>query len=246
MTVKRKSSPQKKKLVLFDIDGTLIYHVGNIPHTLGRFSYGIKKVYGYSVTTDLKHWKYDGWVERAIVWDMLKSVGVRKDVVIRKLPELGAILREFLERYGKSAPLYKAIPDAKKLVLLLRKHKNIKLGVLTGNFESAAWWKLTHTGYDGYFQFGLFGEEEDDRIALARRVFDKARRHFGSTFLAGDIVVIGDTTHDIVCAKAIGAHVIAVTTGMHGNRAELLRKHPTIVVDSLMDKRVLDLLGLEK
>ena len=69
-------------------------------------------------------------------------------------------------------------------------------------------------------------------------VFEKAKRELHITFTATDIILIGDTVHDIRCGKAIGATTIAVTTGMHGDPKVLEAEKPDLLVTSLADPRV--------
>lgn len=235
----------RKKLVLFDIDGTLIRPLTQRT-ALARFPYAIKETFGIDVAVDVETWGFNGVVDRGILWELVKEKGVSKKDFLLRLPAMMKLFTHFLEDLSLRESLYEPISDARRLVDIVAVAPHLHIGVITGNLGDAAWWKLHYTGFHGYFSFGLFGHEADTRNSLAKKVFVKAQQHFGNTFSPKDIVVVGDTVHDVLCGKAIGAVTIAVTTGWKLNREALLAQKPDLLVDSLMDERVLTLLGLKQ
>lgn len=224
-----------KKLILFDIDGTLMYHVG-ARHWNEQYAHGMKVAYG--ITDQIDFSVYNGSIERHMAWDVAQKYHISREEFFAKFPLYVAAMRKLLEEWQKEGEVFKAIPEAVSLVEKLSEHKEYVLGILTGNAESIAHWKLKHVGINGYFSFGLYGEEADDRISLAKLVFEKAKKELHEEFALQDIVVIGDTVHDIRCGKAIGAVTIAVTTGMHGDSSVLETEKPNLLVDTLADSRV--------
>jgi phosphoglycolate phosphatase-like HAD superfamily hydrolase len=229
------------KLILFDIDGTLMYHVG--PRKWEeQYQDGMKAAYG--ITEPYEYAKYNGSIERHMAWDIVQKHDVSRQEFLKKFPLYVSAMREHLVGWAQKGPVFQVIPEAMKLVQLLAARGEDTLGILTGNAESIAYWKLSHTGYDGFFSFGMFGEEADDRIGLAKLVFAKAKKELNRTIEGKDIVVLGDTVHDIRCGQAIGATTIAVTTGMHADPAVLQKEQPTMLVSSLMDPQVLAFFGL--
>ncbi|MBI5710381.1 MAG: HAD family hydrolase [Candidatus Eisenbacteria bacterium] len=106
------------------------------------------------------------------------------------------------------------------------------LGLLTGNMTEMARIKLAHFGLDGRFTFGAYGEQAESRDALARRAVAEAGRRYGVPPRC--CVVVGDTEHDIACARAAGARVVAVATGGR-TRAELEALAPDLALDDLGD-----------
>lgn len=231
-----------KKLVLFDIDGTLIYHAGSGARGIARFSHAMQAAYGIAITLDFA--KYNGMIDRQMAWDIAKQHGVTREQFLEKFPAYAEAMLAFLQEGAEKEPLYQLIDDAVALVHRLKKRSDIALGIITGNVKRIAEWKLDHAGLAGIISFGLYGDEADDRNALARLVFNKAQEAFHQTFFSHDIVVIGDTVHDIRCGRAIGAMTIAVTTGYHGAREPLLAEKPDFLVDSLLDKKVRDFLNV--
>jgi phosphoglycolate phosphatase len=231
------------KLVLFDIDGTLVSH---LPHWNweAQYVYGMSKAFGYTDTFRAKD--YNGTAERYMPWDLVKGVGVSRKDYLRKFPEyVDAMYEHIQKQVQKHGQSFERIPTAASLVEKLYIQKKVYLGVLTGNAKKIARWKLDHTGLARYFPFGLYGDEADDRIELAGQVFERAKKELGLILKPSDIIVVGDTVYDIRCGKAIGAYTIAVTTGMHSDRTVLSQENPDLLVDSLLDKSVLALFSLK-
>lgn len=243
------------KLVLFDIDGTLLYHVGlragNAKRPTGwRLVEAIQSVFGVEVIYDPK--RQNGAIDKQVLWEMVKEKGITRAQFEKNLPHMITIMSDLLsvEKNEENGRVYAPIGEAKHLVEHLFLKDDVRLGVLTGNAESIAWWKLDDIGIRQYFQFGLFGDEADNRNELAKKVFVKADAFFHYQFKPSDITIIGDTVHDIRCGKEIGAYTIGVMTGLHmtegiGYRDVLKREHPDLLVDSLMEKPVLDYFGIK-
>jgi len=87
------------------------------------------------------------------------------------------------------------------------------LGLLTGNIAGGAASKVRHFGLASYFSFGAYGCDHPDRNRLGPIALERAAAHAGRSFSADETWIIGDTPKDIACAKAIGAHCLAVATG---------------------------------
>lgn len=236
---------KRKKLVLFDIDGTLIRPL-RPQKSLDRFPYAIEKVFNVTITVRSEDWPYNGVGDRAILWDMLKDRGIPRSTLLRNLPKVAHHFREYLSIVARDGLVYEPIGDAKNLLDRVVQSSHLSYGVLTGNLIDSARWKLEHTGYGSPFSFGVYGHEADTRNAMAKRAVTKAKKHFKRSFRPRDIVVIGDTHNDIRCGRAIGAVTVVVANSWNVDRSSLEREHPDLLVDSLMDERVLSLLGLEK
>lgn len=225
-----------QKLILFDIDGTLMYHVGTRPWEAQyregmKVAYGIAKPYEYS--------SYNGAVERYMAWNIAQKHNISKEEFFAKFPEYVRAMLAHLNHWSEKGRVFEPIVDAVALVEKLRIQNTHVLGILTGNARSIADWKLAHAGIPNYFKIGLYGDEADDRIALAGMVFARAKSELGWTGLRSDVVIIGDTIYDIRCGKAIGASTIAVMTGMHADPSVLAAESPDLLVSSLADPSVL-------
>jgi phosphoglycolate phosphatase-like HAD superfamily hydrolase len=115
----------------------------------------------------------------------------------------------------------------------LRKLSNPPLlGLLTGNIRLGAEIKLRHFNLWDEFETGAFADDHEDRDQIAAIARQRGSRLLKGKLLAEEVLVIGDTTLDIRCARAIEAKVLAVATG--GHKREELRKHaPDWAVEDL-------------
>ncbi len=87
------------------------------------------------------------------------------------------------------------------------------LGLMTGNIERGAVIKVGHYGLSEHFQFGSYGDDHWDRNKLGPIAIQRANLTTGKNFTVAEVIVIGDTPKDVACAHAIGAPCIAVATG---------------------------------
>lgn len=231
-----------KKLILFDIDGTLIRHFGEpLPWDRGwaRFIYAAKKVYGVDIIPDVSK-NYYGHVDRSIFFDIVKNLGVSKVLYDEKFKDAATALYEYAQLH-ESKQMYEAIPEAVELLhKLVARPTEFFVGVLTGNIEKMAYWKLEHVGIDTkLFSIFITSDEYEDRISLAKSTFAKLEKEAGLIIKPEDTVVIGDAVGDVRCAKAIGAVSIIAMTGKH-KREELEVEQPDFLVESLADRSVLE------
>jgi phosphoglycolate phosphatase-like HAD superfamily hydrolase len=133
-------------------------------------------------------------------------------------------MRRMVRRYEEGLPdalpqkQGRVLPNVREILDRLAGRPDVRSYLLTGNTRGGARAKLTHYDLFRYFADGAFAEDANERASIAVRALELARR-------AGDVAddrlfVIGDTPHDIHCARAIGARTIAVATGGY-SRAEL-------------------------
>ncbi len=119
------------------------------------------------------------------------------------------------------------------------------MGLLTGNLRRGAELKLGRYGVLELFSFGAFADDSHDRNKLGAFARDRAREAHGAEFHARDIHIIGDTPHDVNCAKAIGAVAVGVATGRY-SREQLEKAGADFVFDDLADvDGVIRRLGLD-
>jgi phosphoglycolate phosphatase-like HAD superfamily hydrolase len=210
-------------LVLFwDIDGTLL--------TTGRA--GILAWEGATAAL-LGHAVDFATLETAGLTDVEIGAGILRRFGLdpARLPELvrayEARLPESLaERRGQVLPGVREILDS------LRGDPGVHALLLTGNTEAGGRAKLRHYGLDRYFAHGAFADGAPDRLAIARRALDLARDLLGGRLALERTYVIGDTPHDVRCAREIGARAVAVASGSYST-AELARHAPWWVLDAL-------------
>lgn len=235
------------KLVLFDIDGTLISSsLAGVAFWERRLSAVFEEVHHTPITFQLDIHEYNGMVDKQVMRAIAVRLGISRESFDQGYPRAKEVFHRVLKKAVTEGKIhYGMIRDAARLVGLVQKNQALFYGVLTGNLEQNAWLKLEDAGYHDNFTFGVFGDDAEERIDLIRDAFIKAQKHFGMPFAADDVFIIGDTVHDIRAAKRAGVRSIGVTTGYTSTHGHLMNEGADLVVTSLMDERVLSLLGLK-
>jgi phosphoglycolate phosphatase-like HAD superfamily hydrolase len=208
---------------LFDIDGTLLASGGAGKAALES---AFTDVFGIALRF---HIPYAGRTDRAIVRDLLTQHGLDASL------EHWEKLREgYLARLPDSLNRHngRVLPGILSLLQALRKRGDIAIGLLTGNIRAGARVKLGHFGLFEHFAFGGFGDHHFDRDDVAREALAATQSHLGAKVSTERIWVIGDTPLDVQCARAIGARVLAVATGVH-TREQLCESIPDLLFDDL-------------
>ena len=221
-----------KKLVLFDIDGTLL-EAGH-PVFRARHRHSIKKIFGIETIIDWS--EHSGSTDKKILIDILRKKGVEEREIRLNLERALDEQHYYVIKHLKEDFKERILDGAEELIKTLLKKKEICLGLLTGNYEKVGWFKLEMIGLKKYFDFGLFGDQAEDRNALARTIFKRAEKHFKRKFKSEEVFVIGDTPRDIECAKVSGVKAIGVATG-RWSMTELKKAGADFVFKNLKDKK---------
>jgi phosphoglycolate phosphatase len=215
-----------KKLILWDIDGTILRtnRAGIVALTRA-----FEKLFGRE--PDMSTVEVAGRTDKWISARMLESNGLLVshenvhslvDTYLTLLPE------ELSTKPGRVLPGVKALLDT------LRERPDVVQGLLTGNVERGARIKLEHYAVWHYFEFGAFGDDSALRNELGPHALRRAGERHSIQFLPAKTFVIGDTPHDIECGKVIGACTIGVATGAYS--VEQLKAHaPTAVLADFSD-----------
>ncbi len=214
------------RLLLFDIDGTLI-------DSGGAGIQSLKDVLAqqFGITDDLGGVEVAGKTDVAIVHQILRK---------QKIDPTEENTDKFLERYLALLALElprcagRLLPGVKELLPRLEARPQNILALLTGNLRRGAKLKLEHYGIWDFFAFGAFADDHHDRNQLGRFAQERARERHAREFAAAEIDVIGDTPHDIACGKAIGARTIAVTTGSF-SREQLAACQPDRILEDFSE-----------
>lgn len=198
------------KLVLFDIDGTLLTASGAGKRALER---ALRDVYG--TAGPIEGYDFRGGTDLQIVRDLLRLGGLTEDAISSRE---GRLFRRYEEHLGAEIGEGAAVtlyPGVRGLVEGLAGRPDTLVGLLTGNIESAARIKLSPTGLWPHFRLGAYGSDHADRTRLPVVAAGRAEALVGRAFRGADTVIIGDTPRDIGCARAFEATAIAVATGWH-------------------------------
>jgi phosphoglycolate phosphatase len=211
-----------RRLLLFDIDGTLV-------DTGGAGIQALKDVLRekFGIADELRGIEIAGKTDSGIVHQIL-----RKQQMAVTAETTRAFLDLYVEFLARELPGRRGrlLPGIAELLPRLRTRPQNVLGLLTGNLERGAKLKLTHYGLWDFFEFGAFADDHHDRNELGPFAQRRAREKHAIDFASAEIDVIGDTPHDIACGKAIGARTIAVATGSF-SRAQLAAHQPDLIVD---------------
>ena len=229
------------RLVLFDIDGTLVNSLG-----AGKAALESAMMSVYGETGPIASFDFHGRTDPAIVRGLLSAVGwpdadIEAGFDATWEAYLAALDRELIERDGRVHPL----PGVKRLLAAVEEDSRFAPGLVTGNMEGGATRKLEAAGLAGRFAFGAYGSDSEWREDLPPLARERAQGTYGRLFDLETAVVVGDTPEDIRCARANGARALAVSTGRHS--VEELREHgPDAVFENLSEtSRVVKMLADE-
>jgi len=219
---------QYTRLVLFDIDGTLV-HCGATPRKV--FKQALLEVFGTAGPID--GWIFDGKTDPQIVRELMTEAGVpcSPEMTERALNLYSLSLQTELPK----APDKKIYPGVRELLDELVKHP-VLLGLLTGNIKPGARAKLESLDLWKYFQLGAFADDSAVRKELADIAVQRAFELTGQKFTGKKIVIIGDTEHDINCGRHLGVKAIGVGTG-RSSAAKLLEHGADRAFEDFSDHR---------
>jgi phosphoglycolate phosphatase-like HAD superfamily hydrolase len=195
------------RLVLFDIDGTLL---ACGPQVRPLFGSALAEVFGGH--GDLDGYDFAGKTDRRIVYDLATAAGVPAAEALAAVPRVRELYVARLDS-DLDARRMRVMPGAAALLARLAAHRGTALGLLTGNFERGAFCKLARVGLARFFDFGAFGDEALDRDELPPVALARAQETLGRRFAPGETLVVGDTLLDVACARAHGLPVLGVATG---------------------------------
>lgn len=219
------------KLLLFDIDGTLIHSNGMGKKVLAL---ALQEVFG--TTGPIDSYNMGGKTDTRIVTDLLNAAAVPPQQITARMPDLFSRMVThgqtiFRPGNGSAAPCPGVVP----LLQTLQKRLDVMLGLVTGNIEAMAPLKIAAAGLDpSLFRVGAYGSQHVDRDHLPNIAMQQATQLTRLLFGGHNTIIIGDTPLDIQCARATGAMAVAVATGRY-SATTLKQYHPDILLDNLAD-----------
>ena len=215
------------RLVLFDIDGTLIRTGG-----AGVKAFARTFATEFGLHDGVERLSFAGRTDTSLVREFfrLHEVDPHPDNFARFFHRYVFWLDHFLHRLNG-----RALPGVHELIATVRDLRSAPLlGLLTGNIQLGAEIKLRHLGLWEHFVCGAFGDDHEDRNQLAVIARERGGRLLDRKLRGEEILVIGDTPLDIACARGIDARCLAVATGGH-TLAELQKHSPTWAVEDLRE-----------
>jgi phosphoglycolate phosphatase len=218
-----------KRVLLFDIDGTLLDPAGE-----GRVCLRQALEDVFSVTGPVDTYDMAGKTDWQIVTDLMSAAGLDAKSITASIP---AVFAAYARHVEITAPTFKmrALPGVLDLIAQLAADPRFILGLVTGNVRAAVPHKLRAVGLDpGAFTFGAFGSEHHDRNQLPALALNRLEQQLGASIPPQSALVIGDTPHDIACARHSGLRVLCVATGTYP-RHTLAPHNPDYLLDDLGD-----------
>ncbi|HEY5228218.1 MAG TPA: HAD family hydrolase [Opitutaceae bacterium] len=216
----------QKILLLWDIDGTILQSGGAGMAALQR---ALKDVFGVdrSIASIDFAGRTDPWIVRQVF--ALHGIEDTKENHARFIDGYIGLLPGILAEKKASV-----LPGVRQLLSEAASNPGVVQGLLTGNLRRGAQTKLGFHGLWDYFPIGAFADDSEVRNDLGPHALRRAEGHWGQEFSPERVWIVGDTPHDIACARAFGARALAVATG--GSTAALLSGHsPDAVLEDLSD-----------
>lgn len=199
-----------ERLILFDIDGTLLW-----PDGIGRAAMkaSLEAIYGTAGPIDT--YKFHGQTDRETVSVLIGKAGFPQAAIDEQFHRLAPTMESIITRLVEARQFnIRPCTGAPELIAALAARGDALLGLLTGNLQPTAAIKLRAAGYDpSLFRVGAFGDISEARVDLPPVALAEAARLSGVRFSGKQVVIVGDTPADIACGRAVNGRSIAVATG---------------------------------
>lgn len=230
-----------KRVILFDIDGTLVRTVRR-----GEYRFRVRDMLMeiFGTCGRIGEVDFAGKTDLAIYREALACEGIGSEVIRERLPRLEKAMVEILEDLASTGEVFRACEGVGELLDALEGHETFITSLLTGNVERLAEAKLRVAGIGDYFRVrGAFGSDAEDRNHLPAIAAVRISLHLGRSLSPDRFVIVGDTPRDIACARHFGSPVIAVASGRH-TVEDLGEFAPDALLEDMCDtEKVLDLMN---
>ena|SRR6185369_3620379 len=218
-----------RRLLLFDIDGTLLSTDGAARRAFER---ALLEVYG--TTGPISTHGFDGKTDPQIARELLSLAGMADPAIDAGLESMyDTYLRELAQELQLPGHATRLYPGVQTLLRRLD-DAEVCVALLTGNIARGAALKLASGGIDHHFAFGAFGSDCERRDGLPAVAVARAAELTGRTFQGREVVVIGDTPQDVTCGQGIGVFTVAVATGRYSTE-DLLAAGADVALTDLSD-----------
>ncbi len=223
------------KLILFDIDGTLI-HV-NRDVTIRVVDNILKEILQHDGGLPERH-EFHGKTDKQIFHELCEIIGHNRDAANGFVPKMEeALVRNWQAEL--TPEVITILPGIPELLDRLANRDDIALGLLTGNLAASAQLKLQPHNLFRHFGFGAYGSDSHHRNDLPPIALERAGKLHSRTFAPDQVLIIGDSHRDIACAKAWNIRCLAVSTG--SLTSDVLRSYePDGLCETLEDQTYID------
>lgn len=224
-----------KKLVLFDIDGTILYLDSGLSRKI--FKNVLESMFQHLEYLDVD-FDYSGLTDLNILLKIAELSNVSFDLFQNAIDSIWENLYVEFQTSCNANTIH-LLEGAKEFIQRLSCSENIVLGLLTGNFRKCAYLKLSIVDLDKFFPFGAFGDDSIDRADLPRIALERAKSLYKTYFAPDDTFIVGDSVLDIQTAKKNGIKSVAVATG-RTDFETLAKAEADLLVPNLLDTEKLE------
>lgn len=218
----------KPKLVLFDIDHTL---VDVLAFHEPAYTTALEEVYG--VVCRLRDIEFSGKTTPNIIRELARGRGITDDRIEASLPlALDALARDIITNLGSD--LTESILPGVLNVLQSLRSDGISLGIVTGNPRAIGEEVLRRSKLLSFFAVRAFGDDAVERWQLVALAIERGQHLLGEPLTPQQVVVVGDSPHDVSAGRRVGAATVAIGTGLHHND-QLAASNPDIFLTDLSD-----------
>jgi phosphoglycolate phosphatase-like HAD superfamily hydrolase len=215
------------KLLLFDIDGTLVKSKGASREAKAR---AMEVVFGTAANVRIHH--FGGKTDWQILREVLNPHGVSGEEIGQKMAHFEQVFAETLAEEIVKFDVT-ALPGAIELLQAMTKRADLIVGLVTGNTSLTSPIKLRAAGIDpSLFVLGAYGSEADERNELPHLALNRAMVLVQTEIAPEDVIIIGDTVKDVEAARTIGGVAVTVFTG-YEERSALIASDPDYMLEDL-------------
>lgn len=216
--------------ILWDVDATLLT-TGGVGGEVMRAA--MEQVFGGKLTRERTF--FSGKTDRQIIHDAYPQI--TPETLLEQLERFTQVyVAEFERRHADLVARTRTLTGVVELLALL--HGQVYQAPLTGNIAPIAERKLRIAGLLAYLDVraGAYGNDHHDRARLLPIAVERAQQHYGRSFAAQQVVIVGDTPNDIRCGKQSNARTVAVATGPY-TLAQLAEHQPDALLPDLSDQQ---------
>jgi phosphoglycolate phosphatase-like HAD superfamily hydrolase len=220
------------KLILFDIDGTLLDVGGSGRWAMTRAFEDVFAIADADPFT--RQVRFDGLTDPGILLEIASNASVSPVELAARADELRRSFLGHLESRLAVTPTKRVLPGVVDLLDRLAGVSMAQVGLLTGNVQPGARLKLASVGLGDYFDLGGFGEDAADRAGVGRVAVQRFEAKLKRSIDPDDVIAVGDSLEDVRAARANGFKSLAVGTGWAGHDA-IRALEPDLFVEDLTD-----------
>ena len=216
-------------LILFDVDGTLLLSQGAGMKAMIEAG---RELFGDSFS--FEGVEFAGRLD-PLIWS---AAALRNGVAdtSENHDRFRRAYGDHLRRHFEADPMAQLLPGVRRLIDALHATDHLTLGLLTGNYPETGQLKIRTAGLDpAIFTVAAWGHEAATRRELPAVAMARYKQLVGRVIEPREVVVIGDTPHDIDCAHANGCRAIGVATGPVHSLEDLRAHEPELAVADLRD-----------